>query len=116
MGHAGEGVGRGLALPATSSSSEPAGTTRPRDLVTPSAALIEGRNKSNERLSGVPNVVTNRGVGGRLKGTPVRRQKSARGELFHLPKLVMRAVTVAPTLLPRCNACNFWAVVILLLA
>ena len=50
------------------------------------------------------------------QGKVSRRNGVARAQFIHLPKLVLRGVTVAPTLLPRCNICNIWAVAILLLA
>lgn len=75
-----------------------------------SAAKIEQDPRS------VPKTAAPGGPGGNPKETVSRRNGVSRAQLIHLPKLVVGAVTVAPTLLPRCNACNSWAVVILLLA
>lgn len=64
----------------------------------------------------MPKTAALRGPGRHPKDIVSRRECVARAQFIHLPKLGVRAVTVAPTLLPRCNACNIWAVAILLLA
>lgn len=64
----------------------------------------------------MPKALARRSLGGFPKGTDARRASGAGARVFHLPKLVLRGVTVAPTLLPRCNICNIWAFAILLLA
>ena len=74
--------------------------------VRPFGTCATGQGKSYKTRQVVPNAVGRRGCGQRLKVIRVRRGRGRHAGIIHLPKLVLRGVTVAP----RCSRAATYAI------